>query len=315
MPTFHCNAECEHCGTGSSPREHTRLSMDAILSAIDQAAAAGFCGIVFTGGEPTLAWEPLLAGVRRARSHGLGVRLVTNGHWGTERGAATVAGALADAGLTELNLSAGYQHARFIPVERVANAARAAACLGVPVSILVETTQPGSPIVEFLRQAADAIAAEVPHAQVVVVERVWSALDPLITLSPREKTVNRFNVSNCQGCDGILANYTLQADGRFSPCCGLAIRAVNELSLGAQPETTLFEAVSRAEADSLMRWIRAIGPERILAWAASHDPSIRWENLYEHRCHACLRLYTDANVRETIRRYAPWFQATSASSG
>jgi hypothetical protein len=40
-----------------------------------------------------------------------------------------------------------------------------------------------------------------------------------------------------------------------------------------------------------------------LAWAATHDSSIEWENLYSHRCQACLRIYQDPKVREVIREY------------
>lgn len=310
MPTFHCTAECEHCGTLSSPRERTSLPSDAIVRAIDEAAAAGFCGIVFTGGEPTVVWNALLAGVRRARSHGLGVRLVTNGHWGTARGASQVAGSLAEAGLTELNLSSGDQHARFVPLERIVNAARAAARLGLPVSILLETAASRAAAADFLRDAVEAIRSEIPGAHLELLHWPWSTLDGFVTISARERTIDRHNLAECTGCDSVLQNYTLQADGKLSACCGLAIRGVPELSMGSRGRTTLSEAVSRAESDLLKRWIRAEGPQRILAWAAEHDAAIEWEHLYEHRCHACIRLYTDPRVRAAIA--AHWKEKAAA---
>jgi hypothetical protein len=64
--------------------------------------------------------------------------------------------------------------------------------------------------------------------------------------------------------------------------------------------TTIGEADRAAEDDLLKRWIRVEGPERILAWASDHDASIEWENMYAHRCQACMRLYKDPAVRAVI---------------
>ncbi len=49
-------------------------------------------------------------------------------------------------------------------------------------------------------------------------------------------------------------------------------------------------------------WLRYKGPEKILAWAAMKDPSLAWENLYSHRCQACLRVYRDPQIRAILRR-------------
>jgi hypothetical protein len=92
----------------------------------------------------------------------------------------------------------------------------------------------------------------------------------------------------------------VQADGEISPCCGLGIRFVSELRIGNIRDTTLEQADRRASEDFLKRWIHVEGPERILAWAAAHDPSIEWENRYAHRCQACIRLYKDPKVRRVI---------------
>jgi hypothetical protein len=46
--------------------------------------------------------------------------------------------------------------------------------------------------------------------------------------------------------------------------------------------------------------IHAEGPERILAWAATHDPSIEWEHRYAHQCQACVRVFRDSKVRAVI---------------
>jgi len=81
------------------------------------------------------------------------------------------------------------------------------------------------------------------------------------------------------------------------------MRLVPELQLGRAGEVALADAIKAAEEDLLKRWIRAEGPERILAWAAEYDPQIEWEGMYAHRCQACLRLYQDPAVRKVVREH------------
>ena len=45
------------------------------------------------------------------------------------------------------------------------------------------------------------------------------------------------------------------------------------------------------------------GPERILEWASTHDPEIQWEDMYAHRCQACIRLYKDSRVKTVIQEH------------
>jgi hypothetical protein len=101
----------------------------------------------------------------------------------------------------------------------------------------------------------------------------------------------------------LFGNTTVQANGTVSPCCGLGIRFVPELQIGRIGIDSLAESDSGAHADTLNQRIRAEGPERILAWAAARDPRIQWEDLYAHRCQACIRLYKDPLVRHVLATF------------
>ena len=307
MPTYQCTAECTHCGTASSPRDKTWLPDELLHEAIEQAAAAGYQLIVFTGGEPTLAGEALLQGMRHAASLGMDVRLVTNAYWANSAAAAAQRiQEFVGAGLNEINLSTGDQHARFVSLDNIMRATRTAVQAGLKVVISVETVRERVITKETVETHPDflSLREEYPAAWLAVVESIWSPVTPLAREKYAEGTaVNRSNLAQCQGCDSVLTTTTLKPDGYLSPCCGLGIRFLPDLQIGNLRETSLVEANRAAASDFLKQWIRKEGPERILAWAATHNPEIKWENMYAHRCQACIRLYKDQKIRRVISEH------------
>nr|WP_239120978.1 radical SAM protein [Catellatospora chokoriensis] len=309
MPTFRCTAACTYCGTFSNPSfRHASLEPDVVRRMIDQAAEARYRGVVFTGGEATLALDVVLDGIAQASSLGLGTRLVTNGWWAEDDTAAhEVLERLAAAGLDELNLSTGDEHVGFVPLSSVVRAAATALGLGFRViCVMIEVTRDAS------IRASDvsdnpilaAAAAAHPAANVQILESPWMPTRPDRQLAyPQEYLLNQDNLATKSGCDSCLRTTTVQADGRIAACCGLGIRTVPELQVGHVDSTTLREADQTAGDDLLKRWIRVEGPEKILAWAAAIDPEIEWENRYAHKCQSCLRLYQDERVRTVINEH------------
>ncbi|WP_245233329.1 radical SAM protein [Paenibacillus maysiensis] len=307
MPTYKCTASCEHCGTLSHPRETTWLPIEQMLKAIDEAADLGYNVVVFTGGEATLAGQNLLKGIERASSHGITVRIVSNAHWATnDRMAERRIGEFVRAGLTEINLSTGDQHARFVPLDNVIRAARAAVKAGLRAMIMVETVLERiitKEVVENHPEFQD-ICNQFPSSKINILESPWMPLSPsTLNKYPDGVTVNRSNLALCKGCDSILTTTTIQADGQIAACCGLGMRKIPELKLDSIRETKLATADQTAGEDFLKRWLRVEGPERILAWASDHKSNIEWENMYAHRCQACMRIYTDPEVREVIAKH------------
>ncbi|HWM54330.1 MAG TPA: radical SAM protein [Solirubrobacterales bacterium] len=304
MPTYRCTAACKHCGTLSSPKEDTWLPVDDMLRAIDEAASAGYGLVVFTGGEPTLAGEHLLLGIRRAASHGVVVRMVTNGWWAESVEAAGEAmRTWVEAGLNELNVSTGDQHHRFVPVESVVRAIQAGVEHDLTVAVMIEVVD-GRDISRDTVESHplyEAMLDRRPEARVSFHESPWMPLSPTRTYEyPNGQAANRQNLASRTGCDSILTTTTVQADGRIAACCGLGMRNIPELQLGMIGSTSITEADERAADDFLKRWIQIEGPEKILAWAAELDASIEWEDMYAHRCQACIRIYKDPKVRKVI---------------
>lgn len=84
--------------------------------------------VIFTGGECTLLKEDLFEAINYASSLGLATRVVTNGYWAkTDESAKEMVERLVSAGLTEINFSAGDEHAKFVPLDRIVHAVKTCA--------------------------------------------------------------------------------------------------------------------------------------------------------------------------------------------
>ncbi|WP_236583727.1 radical SAM protein [Streptomyces sp. MBT53] len=305
MPTNRCTAACKHCGTLSSPRATDSLTSEQIHAAIREGADLGIRIAVFTGGEPTLALDILLSSIDLAASLGMLTRVVTNCHWamGDEISLATLR-SLREAGLTEINFSTGDQHTRFVPIIRVLRAIRAALKFDYSPAVMVEMIEGCNVSRETVEQHPyyRETLSLFPNQMVTITESPWMPLNTKRRHEyPPGVAVDNNNVAARRGCDSVLQTLTVQADGKMGACCGLGLSLIPELNLGQIGRIPMADAIRTAEEDLLKRWIRAEGPERIIAWAAGHDESISWEGMYAHRCQACLRLYKDEAIRKVIR--------------
>lgn len=307
LPTRRCNASCRNCGSFSSPSARDTLDIGDVKRVITEAHALGFELVVFTGGEATLAPDLLDDGLRLSHSLGLRTRLVTNGHWATSREIAlSEARRLAALGLDELNVSTGDEHARFVPLASVCRAAAASIKVFGSAVVTVELRSARS----ITRQTVlDALQAEglSPEeiAALQVIESPWMPVSPFRTETyDRGHAVDRTNLNMRSGCESILQTYTVEPDGVVTACCGLGANIIPELHTGhVSDPNTLGTAVDRSEGDLLKLAIRYMGPEKILAWAATLEPSISWEGMYAHNCQACHRIYRDERVRAVIGRH------------
>jgi organic radical activating enzyme len=308
MPTFGCSAACEDCGTLSSPKDKTNLELSKILSAITQAKDLNFSNVVFTGGEATLRWKDLIVAIRHATHLGFPTRLVTNGHWARSLVKTNaMLDELVESGLKEINFSTGDEHIRFVSLDNVIRGTLSAIEKKLSVAIMVEYKKDRSITKRTLlnhhliRNLSDDVINLIN-----INESPWMPLNPMqVEKYPQGVAVNIKNISASLGCSSVLQTYVIQPNGNIGSCCGLGMRIVRELNTGSSDEGDFFlrDAIENAEKDFLKMWIHYMGPEKILAWAATKNSSIKWEDMYGHRCQACLRLYKDPIIREVIREH------------
>jgi len=100
--TYRCNLQCPYCYNPLDlGRTSDELSRDEWLSAIDQATDLGILQIGFSGGEPTLRANDLVALTRRVTERGAYANLITQGTFLDD----ALLDALLDAGLAHVQIS------------------------------------------------------------------------------------------------------------------------------------------------------------------------------------------------------------------
>jgi organic radical activating enzyme len=307
MPTYACNANCKNCGTVSSPNDRNNLPLETIISSIEQAKHLGFMNVVFTGGEATLRWKDLVQAIQFAHNLDMPTRLVTNAHWANNEEEANLhIKELHNAGLNEINYSTGDEHVKYVPLNSVVNGIIAAIDHSLSLAVMIELT--ASRVLNrtsLTEHSKIKMLNETDKQKIRILESPWMPLNPLeIGTYPEGIAINRNNISSVSGCDSVLQTYVVQADGRIGACCGLGMRITPELNVGFSTGTDfLARAIKESESDFLKLLLHYKGPERILEWAASKNPEIKWENLYAHKCQACLRVYKDSKVADVLRHH------------
>ncbi|HVF06722.1 MAG TPA: radical SAM protein [Frankiaceae bacterium] len=307
LGTYKCTAACENCCFGSNPYLTERLALDDILAFIREGARYPSCKLVaFSGGECFLLGDDLVAAVAYATELGLSTRCVTNGYWAksVSHGRRRIR-ELADAGLKELNVSTGDFHQRWVAQETVVNAA----CLGVEAGfadtlVLVEL-QRERRVTRRDIESDPRIAALLAGSggRFRVLESPWMPTDLHETIAqPEHRMLSRRTLHLRGGCDSVLRTIVVTPSHRLGFCCGLTREQIPELNTDwdGGPLDPLLEVGGR---DLMKIWLYVDGPERILAWAASKEPRIEWEDRYAHHCQACLALFADPLVRDTIRAH------------
>lgn len=309
ITTYRCTAACAHCCFDCTPKSGGTLSLGAMIEAIDAAAQLGSVRtVVFSGGECFLTFEELRQAIIRATGHGLCTRCVTNGYWAKSktRGRALVA-RLRDAGLREINISTGDQHARFVPIQAVENAAVLGIEAGMLTRVVVEecVDRATTKDVFCARPAIRALFADNVDGSAEplfdVLESPWMPMDHEARIDSKH-LLTKAKLPSCKGCRSIFTTIVRAPEGSLGICCGLSRKLIPEVNRPFEADR-LSETLSECGEDFLKIWLYTEGPEKILAWAAGHDPEIRWENRFAHQCHACLALFRDARVARVIREH------------
>jgi hypothetical protein len=302
LATYQCTAACENCCFASHPGIEEKLPLWQMLEAIGQAAEMRSMKlVVFSGGECFMLEDELVIAVARATELGLASRCVTNGYWAKSPDLAIARLApLYQAGLREINFSTGDHHQKFVPVDCIAYGSAAAIRLGMNAVVVVER-ELGRSFEARTLLAHPAMLSVRDHPNLIVFDSPWMPMEDRSSVRHgAANLVNRGNLHRRGPCDSVLDTLVVNPRGEVGACCGLTREQIPELRIGTLEDGTLPELAALAGQDFLKIWLAVEGPEQILAWAATIDPAIDWENRYNHHCDACRAIYDDARVRKVI---------------
>jgi hypothetical protein len=261
-----------------------------LWSVLDQIGARpGHKVVVFTGGEPTLRREVLLAALRRAKSVGAFTRIVTNAWWAkTPAAALSFVSELKEAGLDEINTSYDDFHAEYADIDRIVNLVEAAAklqmraCVGIAVG--PKPTITPEQIRATVEARFDVPLNEVPGwAGVLFVQDyvtptgTGEALD-MAGLDAGDKLDN--------GCTEVMKTVSIHPTGAVKACCGHTQFMIPDLTIGDLKSESLDDMISRAQQNLVYWLLRLEGPKRLLQ-------QIGVEGEYTSICHACKVLFVD----------------------
>ncbi len=307
LPTYRCTAACAQCCFESDPHVEGRIPIDRILGYIDQAASdfPTLRLVVFSGGECFLLRDDLDAAVARATSHGLATRCVTNGYWATSRRAAIERlRPLYVAGLSEINLSTGDDHQKFVPFDRIVHGAIAAAEMGLHALIVVEGSREARFTVRTAMEHPDlaAFMKDSPaRAGLDLLSNIWIPFREDTPITQEDEVYRRRDrVDRFRGCDNVLENIVITPHQRLSSCCGLTFEHIPEMKLGDLRDSRMRDLYDAQMQDFVKIWLRVDGPEKIFRFAVEKDPSIGFPDGATHPCQTCAALFLNPAVRRAL---------------
>lgn len=299
ITTYKCTASCRSCCFGCSPKEPLNADGAKIMKLMElmDAAVERFPSVklvVFTGGECFLLGKALDRLVAHAHKKGLLTRCVTNGYWAVSPGAAARRlQELREAGLTEINFSAGFAHQEFVPSESVLNGAIGSAKMGMLALLSVENNASGVKGGEALTKHPLMLKFVKDHPEkaklLKVMDTVWVGNGSTC-----------FAASNPKPCETILDSLVVTPDLKFKSCCGLTVNAIPEMDMGKVNGENLGSLHSEQFDDFLKIWLKVDGPEGIINYTKKMRPEIKTPE-FQHPCHACKFLYSSAVIKKHLR--------------
>lgn len=303
--TRQCPAACDHCGTGSSPRVTERIPPKRLTDLIDEATEIpSIDEVSFTGGECFLLGKEFVDRIRQATGLGYYVGAVSNAYWAVnKRAAVRTIDSVTNAGLKALMLSTGEMHAKFIPPERVIDAATVAHDAGIDVDITIEDF--GNTTFDWrLIYDHPEVARRRKRSGFRVVMNRWmphAEGEGKATLrhAPR---LDRFKHKKPSRCEQVMDLLMVTSALKLVSCCGLPLYYLPDLWLGSVADKTLAQALAEAPFDPLKLWLHVMGPERMLLFVKKYIPDYDLPSS-SHICQTCLHLYRDSRAVDVLREH------------
>ncbi len=304
LTTRRCTAACDHCCVGAGPRASGAIPVERIHRLIDEARQVPSLELIgFTGGECFLLGADLDALVAHASGAGFTTRAISNGYWAVDaRAAAARVGSLRAQGLDELVLSTGTFHQRFVPVERIATAARAAANAGIATHVAIEECdQSGFDDTVLRAVLCDLVAA----GTVRLTRHPWIADAGGRGRTPlsHERLLADGRARDGGRCAQVLSVVSVTPDQELRACCGFPFEELPRLRIGSVAERRLDDVLHQTPDELLKLWLHVAGPAGIADFVARYLPGYALP-ASPSICQSCVVLQRDARAMRVVADHA-----------
>lgn len=255
----------------------------------------------------------------REKSPMTAIRIVTNASWATTRPKAlSILADLHAAGLTELNYSVDDFHQQHIPETRIVNAVEAASEVGIPV-LLAHKTYPGSkssreyyetllarpirPIDSISDSEFEKFGIAISTGYTVPVGRGSDKIlaDEWIPSRYMDSTSTKHVTRSWElPCREVLNSFTVSADGKLSPCCGLIDRNIQIFRAGDVIDEDTVRVMERYCSSTIYNWLALEGPAAVRDFinTKQHLFDVRAE--YVQSCQLCQEIFSNSRALEII---------------
>ncbi len=295
--TRRCNISCRHCGHNCSDQTRETMTREEAKLYIEGACSIPSLRLLgFTGGEPFLEYDLLLDLISLVGQKGISSEVVTNGSWAdTEECARTLLEPLVHRGLTNFVTSLDEYHLEQIPLASIQNGVRAAARLGLNVTVKT-TVAPGGtisaadparllgmdPARQNVRYLCDSL---VPAGRATRLLCDGTSVAPEVNLDGRCQKVIRFPI--------------VFPGGATFPCCGFGDGA---RMAGNARDTPFPDVLDALRLDLSFNLLGTLGPQGI--WEAIREEgSFLPDRSFSSHCEQCNFLYLNPEARRAFGRW------------
>ncbi len=259
--------------------------------------------VVFTGGECFLLGRALDGLIAHSHELELETRVITNAYWAINDSAARKrVEALRTAGLDQMMISTGTFHQRFVPVERVVHAARAAAAALIATRIAIEVCDQQTFDESVLHEG---LAAEIAARRVFLGHDPWTAdaggrgETPLTHACLLEEGGSNAATGRCTQ---VLDTITVAPDQRLLSCCGFPMEQLPRMEIGSVANTEL-DVLLRDEPDELLKMaLHTAGPHGIAEFVRRYDPEFVLPPTVSI-CESCVSLQRDERAMTILAEH------------
>jgi hypothetical protein len=203
-------------------------------------------------------------------------------------------------------LSTGEFHQRFVPLERVIEAATAAAAASLPTRISVEICDQQTLDESFYGEQL----RNIPNR-----EMISMGYDPwLVDTGGRgRETISHERYLACEDedpsfgrCEQIFDTISITPKGRLVACCGYPLEELPGLQIGSITDAALNDVLSTSPDDLLKIALHVIGPRGIESFVKNYDDSFKLPPA-ALICQICAQLQKSPDAMSVIAQHLAEF--------